>query len=91
VAIVTTFIDWLLSDLKPRFKQSTAVRPSSNIMDDFGVANNNEFEEMSAPVRKVSNIGGGSVGLVKKALQEANQQPLPKKIITLDRSAATSS
>ena len=71
--IVITFIDWLLSDLKPRFKQSATVRASANIMDDFSVANNNEFEEVSAPVRKVSNVGGG-VGLVKKAIQEANLQ-----------------
>jgi hypothetical protein len=52
------------------------VRASSNILDDFNLANNNDFEETSAPVRKVSNVGGGAgAGLVKKALQEANHQP----------------
>jgi hypothetical protein len=56
-------------------------------MDEFAVSNNNEFEETpTAPIRKVSNVNGGA-SLVKKAMQEANQ-PI-KKVITLDRSAAS--
>ena len=58
-------------------------------MDEFAVSNNNEFEETpAAPIRKVSNVNGGA-SLVKKAMQEANQ-PI-KKVITLDRSAASQS
>jgi hypothetical protein len=41
-------------------------------MDEFVVANNNEFDEVPAPVRKVSNVGGNGL-FVKKVLQEANQ------------------
>jgi hypothetical protein len=56
-------------------------------MDEFAVSNNNEFDETpAAPIRKVSNVNGGA-SLVKKAMQEANQ-PI-KKVITLDRSAAS--
>jgi hypothetical protein len=60
-------------------------------MDEFAVSNNNEFEETpAAPIRKVSNVNGGAgASLVKKAMQEANQ-PI-KKVITLDRSAASQS
>jgi hypothetical protein len=67
---VETLIDWIFTDLKPKFKQSAPVR-SSNILDEFGISgNNNDFEENSAPARKVSNIGSGAVGgaLVKKAM-----------------------
>jgi hypothetical protein len=60
-------------------------------LDEFAVSNNNELEETpAAPIRKVSNVNGGAAGgasLVKRAMQEANQ-PI-KKVITLDRSAAS--
>ena len=82
----------MLTELKPKFK---ATNKAASIMDEFAVSNNNddEFQEtpaIVAPIRKVSNVNGAAgagASLVKKAMQEANQQP--KKVITLDRSAAT--
>ena len=53
-------------------------------MDEFRGTNNNDFEDV--PVRRVSNVATGT-GLVKKAIQEASQQP--KKIITLDKSGGS--
>ena len=78
---MTFFIDWMLSELKPRFKQPNAVR-SSNILDDFENSGNNDFDESSAtapgPVRKVSNVAGVAVGgnMIKKAMQDANANGL---------------
>ena len=67
---MSTFIDWIFTDLKPEYKQYSSMK-SSNILDEFGISgNNNDFEENSAPARKVSNVGSGVVGgaLVKKAM-----------------------
>ena len=76
---MTFFIDWMLSELKPRFKQPSPVR-SSNILDDFENSGNNDFDESSAagPVRKVSNVAGVAVGgnMIKKAMQDANANGL---------------
>ena len=85
----------MLTDLKPKFKGTTATTQkaptSANILDDFAVSNNNEFDETpaTAAIRKVSNANGaGGASLVRKAVQEANHQQV-KKVITLDRSAAS--
>jgi hypothetical protein len=84
----------MLTELKPKFKgtpTTTQKTPASaNILDDFAVSNNNEFDETptTAAIRKVSNANGAGASLVKKAVQEANHQQV-KKVITLDRSAAS--
>jgi hypothetical protein len=84
----------MLTELKPKFKGSaTTLKPtaSASILDDFAVSNNNEFDETpaTAAIRKVSNANGaGGASLVKRAVQEANHQQV-KKVITLDRSAAS--
>lgn len=84
----------MLTDLKPKFKGATGATtlkaPTASILDDFAVGNNNEFEEIpaTAAIRKVSNANGAGASLVKRAVQEANH-PQVKKVITLDRSAAS--
>jgi len=59
---------------------------SHSVIDDFGLGSNSQTdifpEEQVLPVRKVSNIGGAGVQLLKKANQEASDSA-PKKIITI--------
>jgi hypothetical protein len=57
----------MLTELKPKFKgtATTLKAPASaNILDDFAVSNNNEFEEtpITAAIRKVSNANGATAG-----------------------------
>ena len=57
----------MLTELKPKFKgtATTLKAPASaNILDDFAVSNNNEFDETPATpaIRKISNTNGTAGG-----------------------------